>query len=126
LVYFKIILVLQRKAGLTNGDFYNEQPEYLKDVKNQFFKIINDRYISKHTSKNNENGAEEEVIDNLIKKVEVSKKDNFLRNLITFFDILIENVEVNFKLTQSDTYHSLTLRKLILGVVKGINKVSFF
>ncbi len=126
MVYFKIILVLQRKAGLTNGDFYNEQPEYLKDVKNQFFKIINDRYISKHTSKNNENGAEEEVIDNLIKKVEVSKKDNFLRNLITFFDILIENVEVNFKLTQSDTYHSLTLRKLILGVVKGINKVSFF
>jgi hypothetical protein len=36
---------------------------------------------------------------------------------------MLENVEVNFKLSENVTFHNLAIRKLIVGGVKGINKV---
>ena len=86
--------------------------------------MIKNKYISKHLNSNKEIRIEEEVIDNLLKKSDISKKDNFIRNLITFFDVMLENVEVNFKLSENVTFHNLAIRKLIVGGVKGINKVS--
>jgi hypothetical protein len=86
--------------------------------------LIKNKYISKHLNSNKEIRIEEEVIDNLLKKSDISKKDNFIRNLITFFDVMLENVEVNFKLSENVTFHNLAIRKLIVGGVKGINKVS--
>jgi hypothetical protein len=108
-----------------------EEPKILKDLKNSFFEVIYEKYILKHSSKEKESvsysdypSQEEEVIDNLIKKSEISKKENFLRNLLTFFDLLIEDSLINFKLSEYDSYHSLSFRKVILGGVKGINKVN--
>jgi len=115
-----ILIVLKRNEG---SNLYNDHNDYLNNIKNKFYQIINDKYIFKHINEKKEWKSEEETIDNILKKSDIGRKDIFLRNLITFFDFLCENVEVNFKLSEMEVYHKLSLRKLILGAVKGIHKV---
>lgn len=102
---------------------YLDQPEFLRTIKEKFYQIIKEKYMTRHINSNQEGRIEEEVIDNILKKSEISRTDKILRNLITFFDILLENTQVNFKLSEMNMYHHLYIRKAIIGAVKGINKV---
>jgi len=95
--------------------------EYSDKIKSQF--IIKNKYINKHSLEHNIDKGEDEVIDNILKKSSVSNKEKFLRIFLTFFDLMLESVDANFKLSENKTYHSLTLKKIIIGGVKGIDKV---
>lgn len=101
----------------------NTQMDILKMLKNKFYDIILKKYISKHLKDNKQISIDEEVIDNIIKPSEISQKDKIIRNLLVMFDILIEFVEVNFKLNEMEVFHNLSFRKFIIGAIKGINKV---
>lgn len=107
----------------------NCSPEILNEVKDKFFQIIKDKYISKYMNANENlngnNNLEEEQIDNILKKSDITQRDKFIRNLLVFFDVLMENIEFRFKLSEYPFFHHITVRKIIVGAVKGINKVLF-
>jgi hypothetical protein len=94
-------------------------------MKNKFFTVLKEKYIDKHKE---DGGAmrEEYGVDNIsfLRQSEVTRKEKILRNLLSFVDILIEHAEVSFGLSNLDFYHKVSLRKAIVGSIKGINKVS--
>ena len=45
---------------------------------------------------------------------------------MVFFDFFFENILINFKISEMDFYHSLSIRKIVVGALKGINKVYIY
>jgi hypothetical protein len=105
----------------------NYQLDLLEELKNKFFKILKEKYIDKH-SEENQPVREEYGVDSIsfLKPAETTRNEKILRNLLSLIDLLIENVDVNFGLTNLNFYHKVTNRKMILGSIKGINKVKIF
>ena len=96
---------------------------FLSQLKEKFYQILKEQYINKHIEHLKDNIIfEEEYIDNLIKKTDISRSDKFIRNLLVCFDFLLENIELNFKLSELDFFHSIYFRKGVFGVIKGLNK----
>ena len=106
----------------------NTNPEkktgILYDIKEKFFNIIKEKYIENHLNKEEKKQLlqEEEYVDNLIKKTDISEKDKILRNILVFFDLLLQEFELNFKLSENDFFYCISLKKGVFGVVKGLNK----
>ena len=96
----------------------------LFEIKEKFFKIIKEKYINVHLNNEQKKNffQEEEYIDNLIKETEISQKDKILRNILVFFDFLLQEFEINFKLNENEFFHNLSFKKGVFGVVKGLNK----
>jgi hypothetical protein len=96
----------------------------LEMVKNKFFQIIKDNYISKHL--NSSDTKDKNVnIDNLtiFKQTEITRKEKLIRNILSLIDVQIEQTEVSISLTGDEgTYYKMISDKIILGAVKGINK----
>jgi hypothetical protein len=92
-------------------------------MKESFFKILKEKYINKHKEDNNIL-REEYGVDNIsfLKQSDVTRKEKILRNLLSLVDVLVENAEVSFGLSNLDFYHKVSLRKAIIGSIKGINK----
>jgi len=53
----------------------------------------------------------------------MKRKETFIRNIIIFFDLVVENVKVNFQISKNKFFHSIVIKKIIFGAVKGRNKV---
>ena len=112
---FSQSFIISRKNSKKSG--------FLSKLKKKFFEILKKKFIDKHLENIKDNIIyEEEYIDNLIKKTEITKSDKIIRNLLVFFDFLIENLDFNFKLSKSDFFHNIQFRKGIFGVIKGLNK----
>ena len=110
---------------LVNFKWINPNDVELNKLKDTFSKIIKDRYFPSH-SEREEILSEIDIIDNLIKPVEMKRSELLIRNLITFFDLVIENVQIGFQITKNKFKHSVYIRKLIFGAVKGRNKVKIY
>lgn len=108
---------------MKKGQNYEEDvADILKELKNKYFDIIKDKYLTKHLQKSKNSNTEEEFIDNVIKSEGISQKDKLIRNLLVFFDFLFESLNITFKIEELDYFHKLTIRKIIVGALKGINK----
>jgi hypothetical protein len=96
-------------------------------LKNKFFLILKEKYISKH-KEDNIVPREEYGVDNisLLRPEEITRKEKILRNLLSLVDFLVEDVDLSYGLSNFDYFHKASLRKTILGSVKGINKVRLF
>jgi len=76
----------------------------------------------KHKIKSKKVSVEEDIIENVIKQSDQSKKEKIIRNLLVLVDLLLEDLDLNIKFDNSRNVYTAKLRKIMLGAVKGINK----
>ena len=127
-------------------DTANKNYGILHEIKEKFNKILFEKYIKpfiiESGQENNENiNNLKKDINNINsinqdkkdkkykfkmknkthKKIKLSLKDKLLRNLLSFFDLILDNIEFNFKLSENEFFYRVFFTKAVIGVVKGLN-----
>ena len=130
-------------------DKSNKNYGILHEIKEKFNKILYEKYIklfvieseaeNKSNNENNldnknENGNDNEneilskennhkfrIKNKSNKKVKLTLKDKLLRNFLAFFDIILESIEFNFKLSECDFFYRVSFNEAAFGIVKGLN-----
>ena len=100
-----------------------EETSTIDEVKERLCKMIREKYINKHSTQTSE--ISDEIVEDILKSIGLSRKEKFIRNLIVFFDIVFENIMIVYRITNNDFYHSAFIKKVLIGAVKGLNKVFF-
>ena len=102
-------------------DTSNKNHGILHEIKDKFNKILYDKYIKPFL---NEKDKENKINHQMVKsheKIKLSFKDKLLRNLLSFFDLRIVELEFNFKLSESDFFYRISFYEASFGIVKGLN-----
>jgi len=129
-------------------DTSNKNYGILHEIKEKFNKILYEKYIKPFiiesekdneinnnnniNNENNENNGNNGNIKKKVKnkfrlnnkihqKIKLSLKDKLIRNFLSFFDIILDDIEFNFKLSESDFFYRLSFKKAIIGIIKGLN-----
>ena len=117
-----------RKQDISNKNF-----GILHEIKEKFNKILFEKYIKSfiYESENDNNEDNKENKNDLKikfkknrtiqKKIQLSLKDKLIRNALSFFDLILNDFEFNFKLSENDFFYRLSFSKTIIGIMKGIN-----
>ena len=111
----------------------------MHEIKEKFNKILFEKYIktfiieseqenkTNNNNNNNQNASKKEnkhkfkIKNKNHQKIKLSLKDKLLRNFLAFFDLIIDDIEVNFKLSENEFFYRVSLNKVVVGVVKGLN-----
>ena len=101
-------------------DTYNNNYGILHEIKNKFNKMIYDKYVKSFIDETNK---EKKIKYKKMpyEKIKLSFKDKLLRNLLSFFDLIINDLEFNFKLSESEFFYRISLKEVSFGIVKGLN-----
>ena len=91
-----------------------KRQEFLKEIKEKFYTIIKEKYYNNHNKNKHENHFQE--------KQTLNQKDKIIRNLLMMFDLLIEEIEISFKIGNNLFYHQLVMKKGVFGAIKGLNR----
>ena len=121
-------------------DSSNKNYGILHEIKEKFNKILFEKYIktfiieseqenktNNNNNNNNQNASKKEnkhkfkIKNKNHQKIKLSLKDKLLRNFLAFFDLIIDDIEVNFKLSENEFFYRVSLNKVVVGVVKGLN-----
>ena len=127
---------------IKKGDSYNKNYESLHKIKEKFNKILFEKYIKyfiveseKENKIDDDNKEQKKEEDNnnkdtkykfkkIIQKSEkpqLNVKDKMIRDLLSFFDIILDNIEFNFKLSESEFFYRIYFNKAIIYISKGLN-----
>ena len=132
-------------------DTSNKNYGILHEIKEKFNKILYEKYIkpfiiesekdneinnnnninnenNENNGNNGNNGNIKKKVKNKFKlnnkihqKIKLSLKDKLIRNFLSFFDIILDDIEFNFKLSESDFFYRLSFKKAIICIIKGLN-----
>ena len=126
---------------IRKGDSYNKNYYILDEIKNKFNKILVEKYnknlvfesakkvtINKDTKESKKQGNiinnseyEFKKLNNNSQKSKFSIIGKILGKLLSFFDIILDNVELNFKLSESEFFYRLSMNRTIIVIKKGLN-----
>lgn len=128
----------KREEKDLNNEFLIEKEKFFQIIKNKFLNIIQGEIATKENKKINththftshfhslrdEKGLPFSGLDNLANGGKCSKLENLIKFLLKFLDVEISNVDCIFKMKDKEKlYHGLSIKNIIIGVVKGIEKV---
>ena len=112
---------------IKKNDTYNKNYGILNEIKDKFNKIILEKYINNFIIElQNENNLDKNdnvnkpIKSSFIKKkqniklINLSLEDKLLRYALSFFDLVIDNIEFNFKLSESEFFYRIHLNKVII------------
>ena len=122
-------------------DTSNKNYGILHEIKEKFNKILFEKYIKTFIIESNKQNKINKAILNYKKdddnnkdveptfkkknynyeKRKLSLKDKLIRNFLSFFDLILDNIEINFKLSESDFFYRLSFKKAIIVIIKGLN-----
>jgi hypothetical protein len=119
-----LIYLEGKKKNLKNEKNPLDETSIIQEIKQKLCEVIKEKYISKHSSKTSE--VSDEILEDIIKSSSLSKKETIIRNLMVFFDILMENSLIVYRISNNDFYHSVFIKKILVGAVKGLNKVNLY
>ena len=104
-------------------DTSNKNYGILHEIKEKINKILYEKYINPFLDEiNTEKQIKFKAKNNKsYEKIKLSSKDKLLRNLLSFFDLIITDLEFNFKLSESDFFYRISLKEASFGIVKGLN-----
>ena len=104
-------------------DTSNKNYGILHEIKEKINKILYEKYINPFLDEiNTEKRTKFKTKNNKpYEKIKLSFKDKLLRNLLSFFDLIIMDLEFNFKLSESDFFYRISLKEASFGIVKGLN-----
>ena len=119
-------------------DTSNKNYGILHEIKEKFNKILFEKYIKTfiieseqenkaNATNSNQNTSNKEykhkfkIKNKNHQKIKLSLKDKLLRNFLAFFDLILEDIEVNFKLSENEFFYRISLNNVVVGVVKGLN-----
>ena len=121
-----------RKQDTPNKNF-----GILYEIKEKFNKILYENYIkcfTAYSEDEEENDFYREQIypkkdkekkfkknTKIYEKKKLPLKDKLIRNFLAFFDLVLDNIEINFKLSESDSFYRITFDKGTIGIIKGLN-----
>lgn len=117
------ILNFEKKQTFSEKEILENETSKINNIKEKLCEMIKDKYISKHYTK--KDVVSDEILEDILKSTNLTKKEKFFRNLMVFFDLVLENNLIIFKISNNDFYHSIFIKKILVGAVKGINKVIF-
>ena len=104
-------------------DSSNKNYGILHEIKNKFNEILFEKYIKPFMNESDKDKKIKFKNKNYKshEKIKLTFKDKLLRNLLSFFDIIITDLEFNFKLSESDFFYKFSLKEASFGIIKGLN-----
>ena len=93
-------------------DSSNKNYGILHEIKNKFNEILFEKYIKPFMNESDKDKKIKFKNKNYKshEKIKLTFKDKLLRNLLSFFDIIITDLEFNFKLSESDFFYKFSLK----------------
>ena len=104
-------------------DTSNKNYGLLHEIKEKFNKILCEKYIKCFINDCSETNKKLKfkLKNKPYGKIKLSIKDKILRNVLSFFDLIITNLEINFKLSECDFFYRLSFNEASFGIIKGLN-----
>ena len=103
-------------------DTSNKNYGILHEIKEKFNKILYDKYIKPFIDETDkEKKVKFKIKNKSHEKIKLSFKDKLLRNLLSFFDLILSDFEFNFKLSESDFFYRISFNEASFRILKGLN-----
>ncbi len=103
-------------------DTSNKNYGILHEIKEKFNKLLCEKYIKPFIDETNkEKKIKFKIKNKTHEKIKLSFKDKLLRNLLSFFDLIIIDFEFNFKLSESDFFYRVSFNEASFRILKGLN-----
>ena len=104
-------------------DTSNKNYGILHEIKNKFNEILYAKYVKPFINESDKDKKIKFKVKNnkSHEKIKLTFKDKLLRNLLSFFDVIIMDLEFNFKLSESDFFYKVSFNEASFGIIKGLN-----
>ena len=122
----KISFNINKSEFQENNQFQNtNRINDISFIKEKFSEILKSKLWANNKDNNNLlSFGEIQTIDEIVTQKKSPLKNRIVLYILRFFDACIEKIKLTLKFKTKNVFYSITIRKIIVGVVKSPNKKS--